>query len=163
MVRLHGPDAPPVADIARELRVTDRQVFYYRQAAGILGFLAAAGNVWRPTESGLHLQRASDDAARAILAVRIAALAFIADVNMVLESCWTSRERWERVAAFLARTTILGRETCGRRATTVLSWIDWSAAVLRRQRSGERECSASHEPIAAMAKEEKNALVSQNL
>jgi len=126
MVAQHLHSAPSRSDLSRTLRITKRQVHYYRQAASLLGLLQQQGGRWQVTPAGQTLcaqnpQARGLELARAILRNPL--------VKAVLAGICRRRTPASRrcvVADFLERCSALNASTCQRRARTLLAWISWA-------------------------------------
>ncbi|MCK4623941.1 MAG: site-specific DNA-methyltransferase [Phycisphaerae bacterium] len=131
LVKVHASENPAPTELARCLGMTERQVYYYRQAASILGLLRRSKSGWALTEIGKTICENSQSYARSLFAQRILELPLVQSAIRKSRRYRTKSAKCRIVAELLSRSTALTGSTCNRRAQTLLAWIDWSLAGCR--------------------------------
>jgi len=152
LIRLHAADNPTPHELARLLRISERQVHYYRQAASVLGLLRRSGNGWALTETGQEICGKRETKSRSILARTMLDFSLVQAAVRKTERYRTRATKCRIIAELLSRSTSLTGSTCNRRAQTLLSWIDW--ARMHWKSNGD---------VVSAAEETNNSLVAEDL
>ena len=129
LVMAHGESAQTVERLAGKLRVTQRQVHYYRQAAALLGLLGRQAGEWVLTQTGQAMCRSPPPDRHPALAQVILENQLVRLAVSCIRRLPAHGNPRQAVSHLLARCTALSGSTCTRRARTLLSWIDWARDV----------------------------------
>lgn len=110
--------------VAKHYKFDPRQSSYYRQAAEYLGLVTiGADHQYKLTDLGMEYVSRAADERRQILA---GLLANFAPMRAVLELSANRRTfQKEDVSSLIARHARIGGTTPGRRASTLMSWLNW--------------------------------------
>jgi len=143
LVTAHGESVRTVERLAAKLRVTPRQVHYYRQAAALLGLLRREAAGWVLTQTGQAMCRLRCGDRRAVVARAILENHLVQLAMRAISRKSNQQERRDGISRLLSRCTVLSKATCERRAQTLLSWMDWADGVHNaRQRTLFRDVAA---------------------
>ena len=142
---------------ALALRVTERQIRYYRDALRILGLLSPGLSGGTLSQAGVSVASVSRDDGLRALAQSMFRLPLVKEVVRLTGRFKTTAARQRKVEELLAKSTALTGTTCARRARTILRWVDWMQSQLERIRDGARR------DVASAAEEAYNAPVAENL
>ena len=130
VVTAHAQGRADPATLSSELRITKRQVRYYRQAAALLGLLSREAGKWALTDTGQAMSQSPPQDQRAVLARAILENPLVRLCGSVLRRRRGHGGPRQVIARLLAQCTALADCTCTRRAGTLLSWIDWAKEVV---------------------------------
>jgi len=153
LVKAYATDNPTPDELTRLLRITERQVHYYKQAAEMLGLLRRSKETWALTDIGKEICTGDEALGRSLLARRVLEMPVVQTAIRRSRRYRTKAARCRIIAELLSRTTPLSSSTCMRRAQTLLAWMGWAQA----------QPDASHERVSRAAEEIKNAAVTKKL
>jgi len=132
LLRAYADGEATVCALANRLRITPRQVHYYKEAAAVLGLLARSQNKWSLTPDATHILLSNKNAARVLLAETILQTPIVQMAVSKTRRIQNEARRREVIAQFLGKCTMLGAATCRRRAQTLMAWIRWANGNVSR-------------------------------
>jgi len=157
LLRAYADGEATVDAMANRLRITPRQVHYYKEAAAVLGLLRRSHSKWFLTPDARHILLNDENAARVLLAETILETPIVQMAVSKTRRIRKEPKRREVLTQLLERCTMLGAATCHRRAQTLMAWIKWA------NQNGAAPETILQRHIPRSAKEFQNPLVAQNL
>ncbi len=127
IVRHHSCSICSICELAIKMKLTERQIYYYRRAGELLGLLSRSNKTWKRTKLGESLCDMPQNQAKSILAKEMNKTPIFQAAKRIVRKYKNDIQKQKKaISDLLERSSLLGKTTCGRRAKTLISWIDFA-------------------------------------